>query len=162
MFRIGEFSKIAQVSGRLLRYYDQIGLLKPISIDAQTGYRARAGAGSISTSASRPLSGRVSSQCIWHRRAHRCRSSSRWTRAGDIRYDRVALSCHAARGTALAGQLDGRDWKLVAPAGDAWARPGQTQSIVGTGDSERLGGGFASVAHVACRVIDGRSRSTGG
>lgn len=39
MFRIGEFSKIAQVSGRLLRYYDQIGLLKPISIDPWTGYR---------------------------------------------------------------------------------------------------------------------------
>lgn len=39
MFRIGEFSKIAQVSGRLLRYYDQIGLLTPTSIDPQTGYR---------------------------------------------------------------------------------------------------------------------------
>jgi DNA-binding transcriptional MerR regulator len=39
MFRIGEFSKIAQVSGRLLRYYDQIGLLRPVSIDPQTGYR---------------------------------------------------------------------------------------------------------------------------
>ncbi len=40
MFRIGEFSKIAQVSGRLLRYYDQIGLLKPIKIDQETGYRS--------------------------------------------------------------------------------------------------------------------------
>lgn len=39
MFRIGEFSKIAQVSGRLLRYYDEIGLLSPQFIDAQTGYR---------------------------------------------------------------------------------------------------------------------------
>jgi len=39
VFRIGEFSKIAQVSGRLLRYYDQIGLLKPIHIDPSTGYR---------------------------------------------------------------------------------------------------------------------------
>ncbi|HLZ59873.1 MAG TPA: MerR family transcriptional regulator [Ktedonosporobacter sp.] len=39
MFRIGEFSKIAQVSGRLLRYYDEIGLLRPQSIDPETGYR---------------------------------------------------------------------------------------------------------------------------
>src|SRR5690348_14077587 len=39
MFRIGEFSKIAQVSGRLLRYYDEIGLLSPESIDPETGYR---------------------------------------------------------------------------------------------------------------------------
>ena len=39
MFRIGEFSKIARVSGRLLRYYDEIGLLTPQSIDPETGYR---------------------------------------------------------------------------------------------------------------------------
>jgi len=39
MFRIGEFSKIAQVSGRLLRYDDEIGLLSPQSIDSETGYR---------------------------------------------------------------------------------------------------------------------------
>jgi DNA-binding transcriptional MerR regulator len=39
MFRIGEFSKIAQVSGRLLRYYDQIGLFTPVRIDPETGYR---------------------------------------------------------------------------------------------------------------------------
>jgi DNA-binding transcriptional MerR regulator len=39
MFRIGEFSKIAQVPGSLLRYYDQIGLLKPAHIDRWTGYR---------------------------------------------------------------------------------------------------------------------------
>jgi DNA-binding transcriptional MerR regulator len=39
MFRIGEFAQIAQVSGRLLRYYDQLGLLSPIRIDPQTGYR---------------------------------------------------------------------------------------------------------------------------
>jgi DNA-binding transcriptional MerR regulator len=39
MFRIGEFSRIAQVSGRLLRYYDEIGLLIPIFTDPQTGYR---------------------------------------------------------------------------------------------------------------------------
>ncbi len=39
MFRIGEFSQIAQVPGSLLRYYDQIGLLKPAHIDRWTGYR---------------------------------------------------------------------------------------------------------------------------
>jgi len=39
MFKIGEFSKIAQVSIRLLRYYDQIDLLKPAHIDAKSGYR---------------------------------------------------------------------------------------------------------------------------
>ena len=39
MFRIGEFAQIAQVSGRQLRFYDQLGLLRPGHIDAQTGYR---------------------------------------------------------------------------------------------------------------------------
>lgn len=39
MYRIGEFSKIAQVPGSVLRYYDQIGLLKPAHIDQWTGYR---------------------------------------------------------------------------------------------------------------------------
>ena len=39
MFRIGEFATIARVSGRLLRYYDSIGLLSPQHVDAATGYR---------------------------------------------------------------------------------------------------------------------------
>src|SRR5688500_5011621 len=39
MFRIGEFSRIARVSCRLLRYYDELGLLKPARIQAETGYR---------------------------------------------------------------------------------------------------------------------------
>lgn len=39
MFRIGEFAQIAQVSGRQLRFYDQLGLLRPAHIDHQTGYR---------------------------------------------------------------------------------------------------------------------------
>jgi DNA-binding transcriptional MerR regulator/effector-binding domain-containing protein len=39
MFRIGEFAQIAQVSGRQLRFYDELGLLRPEHIDAQTGYR---------------------------------------------------------------------------------------------------------------------------
>jgi len=39
MYKIGEFSIIAQVSGRLLRYYDGIGLFSPEATDPQTGYR---------------------------------------------------------------------------------------------------------------------------
>lgn len=39
MFKIGEFSRLTQVSIRMLRYYDETGLLKPAQIDALTGYR---------------------------------------------------------------------------------------------------------------------------
>ena len=39
MFRIREFSKLTQVSIRMLRYYDEIGLLKPAEVDKFTGYR---------------------------------------------------------------------------------------------------------------------------
>jgi DNA-binding transcriptional MerR regulator len=39
MFTVGEFSALAQVSKRLLRYYDEIGLLKPIRTDQFTGHR---------------------------------------------------------------------------------------------------------------------------
>lgn len=39
MFKIGEFSKLTQVSVRMLRYYDEAGLLKPSQIDSWTGYR---------------------------------------------------------------------------------------------------------------------------
>ncbi|MDJ0571969.1 MAG: helix-turn-helix domain-containing protein [Pleurocapsa sp. MO_192.B19] len=39
MFRIGEFSKIAQVPASLLRYYNDIGLFIPIHCDRDTGYR---------------------------------------------------------------------------------------------------------------------------
>lgn len=39
MFRIGDFSRVARVSARLLRFYDEIGLLAPARIDRQTGYR---------------------------------------------------------------------------------------------------------------------------
>lgn len=39
MFRIGEFSKLTQVSIRMLRYYDETGLLHPAEIDKWTGYR---------------------------------------------------------------------------------------------------------------------------
>lgn len=39
MFRIGEFSKLTQVTIRMLRYYDENGLLKPAEIDPWTNYR---------------------------------------------------------------------------------------------------------------------------
>ena len=39
MFKIGEFSKLTQVSIRMLRHYDETGLLKPAEIDKFTNYR---------------------------------------------------------------------------------------------------------------------------
>jgi DNA-binding transcriptional MerR regulator/effector-binding domain-containing protein len=39
MIKIGEFSKLVQVPVPTLRYYDQMGLLKPIEVDRFTGYR---------------------------------------------------------------------------------------------------------------------------
>lgn len=39
MFRIGDFSRIARVSSRLLRFYDEIGLFVPAHADPHTGYR---------------------------------------------------------------------------------------------------------------------------
>ena len=39
MIRIGDFSKLSRVSVKTLRYYDEMGLLKPVSVDRFTGYR---------------------------------------------------------------------------------------------------------------------------
>ena len=39
MLKIGEFSKLSRASIRMLRHYDEIGLLKPEAIDRFTGYR---------------------------------------------------------------------------------------------------------------------------
>src|SRR5688572_3328315 len=39
MIKIGEFSKLVQVPVPTLRYYDQLGLLKPVEVDRLTGYR---------------------------------------------------------------------------------------------------------------------------
>lgn len=39
MLKIGEFSKLSRASIRMLRHYDEIGLLKPSAIDPFTGYR---------------------------------------------------------------------------------------------------------------------------
>lgn len=39
IFRIGEFANIVKISSKTLRYYDELGLLKPEYIDDMTGYR---------------------------------------------------------------------------------------------------------------------------
>ncbi len=39
MFKIGEFSRLSRVSVRMLRHYDQLGLLKPSQTDRITNYR---------------------------------------------------------------------------------------------------------------------------
>ena len=39
MFKIGDFSKLAQVSVKTLRYYAQLGLLEPVWVDRYSGYR---------------------------------------------------------------------------------------------------------------------------
>jgi len=39
LLKIGEFSRLAFVPVKTLRYYDDIGLLKPVHVDQWTGYR---------------------------------------------------------------------------------------------------------------------------
>jgi DNA-binding transcriptional MerR regulator len=39
MFRIGNFSRLTRVSVKALRFYDEVGLLKPTYVDRDTGYR---------------------------------------------------------------------------------------------------------------------------
>jgi DNA-binding transcriptional MerR regulator/effector-binding domain-containing protein len=39
MFSIGEFARLGGVSIRTLRHYDEIGLLRPATVDPETGYR---------------------------------------------------------------------------------------------------------------------------
>jgi len=44
MFKIGDFSRLTQVTVKALRHYDRLGLLAPESIDPETGYRYYSGA----------------------------------------------------------------------------------------------------------------------
>jgi len=44
MFNIGEFARLGGVSARTLRHYDEIGLLRPATVDPDTGYRGYAAA----------------------------------------------------------------------------------------------------------------------
>ena len=39
MLKIGLFSKLSRVSIRMLRYYDEMGLLRPAYIDPNSDYR---------------------------------------------------------------------------------------------------------------------------
>jgi effector-binding domain-containing protein len=39
MIRIGDFSKLSRIPVKTLRYYDEMGLLKPVEVDPFTGYR---------------------------------------------------------------------------------------------------------------------------
>src|SRR4051812_47525550 len=39
MLTIGEFAGLGQVSPRMLRHYDDLGLLRPERVDPETGYR---------------------------------------------------------------------------------------------------------------------------
>jgi DNA-binding transcriptional MerR regulator len=39
MLKIGEFSSLSQVSIKTLRYYDELGLLRPVRTDPESGYR---------------------------------------------------------------------------------------------------------------------------
>ena len=39
MLKIGDFSRLSRISVRMLRHYDEIGLLRPRHIDPDTLYR---------------------------------------------------------------------------------------------------------------------------
>ena len=39
MLKIGDFSRLSQVSVKTLRYYDEVALLKPTQVDEMSGYR---------------------------------------------------------------------------------------------------------------------------
>jgi len=39
MYQIGDFSKMAQVTTKMLKYYEQCGLIKPVKIEQSSGYR---------------------------------------------------------------------------------------------------------------------------
>ncbi|MFD2385850.1 MerR family transcriptional regulator [Enterococcus rivorum] len=39
MFKIGEFSKVSNITVRTLRHYEKVGLLLPSKVDQQSGYR---------------------------------------------------------------------------------------------------------------------------
>ncbi len=44
MIKIGDFSKLSQLTVKTLRYYDELGLLKPVLVDPHNGYRYYAAA----------------------------------------------------------------------------------------------------------------------
>ena len=52
MLKIGDFSKLSRISIRMLRHYDEIGILHPECVDDFTGYR-------YYSEAQLPLAGRI-------------------------------------------------------------------------------------------------------
>jgi DNA-binding transcriptional MerR regulator len=38
-YHIGEFAELRGVSAKTLRFYDEVGVLRPASVDPRTGYR---------------------------------------------------------------------------------------------------------------------------
>ena len=44
MFKIADFSRFTRVSVKMLRHYDEIGLLRPARVDPESGYRYYAAA----------------------------------------------------------------------------------------------------------------------
>ena len=52
MLKIGDFSKLSRISIRMLRHYDEIGVLHPECVDDFTGYR-------YYSEAQLPLAGRI-------------------------------------------------------------------------------------------------------
>ena len=52
MLKIGDFSKLSRISIRMLRHYDEIGILHPEYVDDFTGYR-------FYSESQLPLAGRI-------------------------------------------------------------------------------------------------------
>ena len=42
-YKIGDFSRLTNISIRTLRYYDEIGILKPEYVDQYSGYSLHTG-----------------------------------------------------------------------------------------------------------------------
>ena len=40
LLTIGEFSRLSRLSVRMLRYYDEHGVLRPTHVDDRSGYRS--------------------------------------------------------------------------------------------------------------------------
>src|SRR3979409_1774042 len=40
LMSIGRFARLTGLTGKALRHYDEVGLLRPAEVDAETGYRS--------------------------------------------------------------------------------------------------------------------------
>ena len=89
MLKIGDFSKLSRISIRMLRHYDEIGLLQPETVDTFTGYRYYS-AGQL------PLAGRIRllrsmgfSLSAVHEIMHQCTDADSWRHYLQIKYAEV-------------------------------------------------------------------------